>query len=175
MSLRLIPWAVAALAWAVAPSAAVAEIIFYSPLGAIGVGPSGPASAAITVEPHCCPTTAIAVSAEDVVEDNDFQWVLRGLDVPARGKIDRVTVCYAIAAATPGTTYISQTRLSETRRPNAASVRVDDPTDRAGPGAVCYNVDAGFRPRGAVTLHLKIVIGDPSDRITIGMIGVRLR
>jgi hypothetical protein len=164
---------VAALAWVVTPLAAGAETILYSPLGAVAVGPSGPASAAIAVEPYCCPATAIVVRAADIVEDNDFQYVLRGLDLPATGEIKRVTICYAIDAATPGTTYISQTRLSETRRPNTATVRLDDPTDRTGRPA-CYNVEAGFRPGGAVTLHLKIVIGDPSDQITIGMIRLRL-
>ena len=82
---------------AVSPLAAVAETIIYSPLGAIGVGPSGPASAAIAVGPYCCPATAIVVRAADIVEDNDFQDVLRGLDVPATGEIRRVT------SATPST------------------------------------------------------------------------
>jgi hypothetical protein len=168
--------AVAVALGAVAPSAALAENIVYSPLGAIAVVPSDRASPRVTVEPYCCPSTAIVVrvpAGAEIVKENDFQWVLRGLDVPA-GEIRRVTVCYAIDAATPGTTYISQTRLTETRRPNLATVRVDDPTDRTGPGSTCYNVETGFQPRGTVSLHLKIVIGDPSDTITIGMIRLRL-
>lgn len=174
MSRRLMLGVVAVLSWAVTPIAASAENLIYSPLGAIGVGPSGPASADVTVAPYCCPSTAIVVRAADVVEENDLQWVLLGLDVPATGRIRRVTVCYAIDAATPGTTYISQTRLTEMRRPNSATVRLDDPTDRTDLGPACYNVDTGFRPRGAVSLHLKIVIGDPDDEITIGMVKLRL-
>jgi hypothetical protein len=174
MSLRLMACTLAALSWAVAPITAVAEAIFYSPLGAIAVVPSDRVDARVTVEPHCCPSTAIVVRAAETVEENELQWVLLGLDVPATGEIKRVTVCYAIDAATPGTTYISQTRLTEMRRPDTATVRLDDPTDRTDPGPACYNVETGFRPRGAVSLHLKIVIGDPSDQITIGMIRVRL-
>lgn len=171
---RLMLGVVAALSWAMAPIAAFAENITYSPLGAIGVGPSGPASADIIVEPYCCPSTAIVVHAPDVVDENDLEWVLLGLDVPGNREITRVSVCYAIDAATPGTTYISQTRLTDMRRPDSALVRLDEPTNRTDPGPACYSVDTAFRPRGAVSLHLKVVIGDPGDEIRIGMIKLRL-
>ena len=72
--------------------------ITYSPLGAIGVGPSGPASADIIVEPYCCPSGRRSWSTPDVVDKNDLEWVLLRLDGPGNREITRVSVCYAIDA-----------------------------------------------------------------------------
>jgi hypothetical protein len=165
--------AAAGAVWAVAPLAASADDIFYSPLGGVAVGPDGP-SEDITVAPGCCPQTAIVVRAEGVVEENDDQWVLLGLDLPESDEIRRLGVCYAIDTADPGETYISQTRLTEMRRASSATVRLDNRTDRTDPGPDCYDVSTNFRPRGTVTLHLKVVFGDPSDEITIGAVRLRL-
>jgi hypothetical protein len=50
----------------------------YSPL----TGSPGATGTKIKTEPHCCPTTALLVKANQPVGENDFQWVTLGLTVP---------------------------------------------------------------------------------------------
>ena len=141
----------------------------YSPL----TGSPGAAGTKIKTEPHCCPTTALLVKAHQPVGENDFQWVTLGLTVPepnAGALISAVEVCYEIVAPKPDTAYISQTRLTDMTIPNAANVRLDDPTNRMPGRPNCYTVKAGFKPRGTVTLALKVVMSNVRDEIRLGMV-----
>jgi hypothetical protein len=160
----------ALLAALAAPAAAQTHSWTYSPLTAVGGGPSGPASSKIMVEPFCCPSTAIVVTSSTKVEEGDFQWVELGLPGPTGPEIASVEVCYSLKAAEPGTTYISQTRLTDMTTPDAAHVKMDDGTDRKDPGPTCSVSRAGFTPTGTVTLALKVVFGRAGDEIRIGMV-----
>jgi hypothetical protein len=163
-------WIPIVLVLLAAPAAAQPPAWTYSPLTAVGVGPSGPATAKIAVEPYCCPSTAVVVKASSPVAEGDFQWVNLGLTVPAGLEIPSVEVCYSLKSARQGGTYISQTRLTDMTTPDAAHVKMDDPTDRKDPGPVCYVSRAGFTSEGTVTLALKVVFADSRDEIRIGMV-----
>lgn len=154
----------------VAAPAAAQHSWTYSPLPAVGVGPSGPATAKIEVEPFCCPSTAIVVTAKAPVAEGDFQWVNLGLPGPIGPEIESAEVCYSLKTAEKGGTYISQTRLTDMTTPDAAHVRTDDATDRKAPGPTCYKIEVGFVPKGTVTLALKVVIGNAGDEIRVGMV-----
>jgi len=143
----------------------------YSPLGATANGPSGPATAMFTAGPHCCPSTAVVLTPGSVITDGDLQWMLLGLSWD-NTLVERLTVCYSIDSVKEGQTYISQTRLTVMRTPDAAFVMVDDGTDQTALGPLCYDVGAGFLPEGTLTLHLRVVFGDPHDRIMIGMVAL---
>lgn len=175
MKRTLSPWfavVLALVACAALPATLPAQPWTFSPLTAVGVGPSGPASAMITVEPYCCPSTAIVVKASKPVGEKDFQWVNLGLTWPADRGVEAVEVCYQIKAAEKLATYISQTRLTDMTTPDTAHVALDDPTDRKDPGPTCYRVKAGFTPKGTVTLALKVVIANTGDEIRVGMVKV---
>ena len=154
----------------VAACTSITEVV-QSPLGGIAVGAAGPRDAMIYVEPYCCPSTALEVRAKEVVSENQTQWVNLGFSVAREGSNKSVTgveVCYEIKSETPGQTYISQTRLTDMTIPNAAFVKLDDPTDRTDTAPQCYTVQAGYVPEGAVTLGLRVVFGDVDDSIVIG-------
>jgi hypothetical protein len=141
----------------------------YSPL----TGSPGAAGTKIKTEPHCCPTTALLIKANQPVGENDFQWVTLGLSVPESAggtNITGVEVCYEINAPRPDTVYISQTRLTDMTIPNAANVRLDDPTNRMPGRPTCYRVKAAFTPKGTVTLALKVVMSNVRDDIRLGMV-----
>ncbi|MCH9646601.1 MAG: hypothetical protein K0U98_00100 [Deltaproteobacteria bacterium] len=145
--------------------------VAQSPLGGIAGGPAGPRDAKISVEPHCCPSTALEIRAREVVGENSFQWVEFGFNVPAGRRmnpISGVEVCYEITSSLPGGTYISQTRLTDMTTPDAAHVKLDDGTDRKDLGPRCYVASGSFEPEGSVTLALKVVFENVSDRIIIG-------
>lgn len=152
------------------PASAQPHSWTYSPLTAVGGGPSGPATSKIEVEPFCCPSTAIVVTSSTKVADNDLQWVELGLPGPIGPQIESVEVCYSLKTAEPRTTYISQTRLTDMTTPDSAHVKMDDGTDRTDPGPTCYVSKAGFTPTGTVTLALRVVLGQPGDEIRIGMV-----
>ncbi|WP_339134872.1 MAG: hypothetical protein WGN25_16490 [Candidatus Electrothrix sp. GW3-4] len=164
---------VIALMMSAAGSATAEEVqsIVQSPLGGIAVGPSGPASAVIYTQPYCCPSTALEVRANSVVGENDFQWVNFGLSLPIENNmnaISEVEVCYQIISAQSGSTYISQTRLTDMSTPDAATVKLDDGTDRTDLGPQCYVTNGNITPEGTITLALKVVFGDTEDAIIIG-------
>jgi hypothetical protein len=150
-------------------SAATTVRATYSPLGATANGASGPGSAAFTAAPHCCPDTAVVLTPQRAIGDAEAQWMNLGLPWD-NGQITAVRVCYKVSTASPGGTYISQTRLTDMTVPTSASVVLDDGTNRAGTGGSCYNVSAAVTPQGALTLSLKVVFGSTGDRITIGMV-----
>ncbi|WP_339134870.1 MAG: hypothetical protein WGN25_16485 [Candidatus Electrothrix sp. GW3-4] len=157
----------------VVDSATAQEVqsVVRSPLGGIAVGPSGLATAVIHTRPYCCPSTALEVYTDEIVGEENLQWVLFGFSVPiekSMREISGVEVCYEIKSDLPGRTYISQTRLTDMSTPDAAYVQVDDSTDRTELGPQCYISNGHFKPDGSVALHLKVVFGDPDDTITIG-------
>jgi hypothetical protein len=153
---------------------AYAESIWFSPLTAIPVGPAGPPSDLI-VTPYCCPSTAIKVTASQMVTDNDSQWVLIGLTAQENKAIKAVQVCYQVDTSSPGSTFISQVRLTKMTGPGEALVIHDDSTDLIATNATCYTSNT-VKPKpkvsGAITLGLKMVFGSTSDKIRIG--GVKL-
>jgi hypothetical protein len=150
-------------------SAATAVQTTYSPLGATANGPSGPVSAAFVAGPSCCPDTAVVLTPRRVIGEGDFQWMNLGL--PWDGaRVTSVRICYRVNTTTPGATYISQTRISDTTTPTSASVRLDDATDRNSATGTCYSVSTNFTPTGTLTLELKVVFGSGGDQISIGMV-----
>lgn len=154
---------------------AQAENIWFSPLTAIAVGPAGPPSD-LDVAPFCCPSTAIKVTASKLVAENSFQWVLIGLTTQEKKVIKGVEVCYQVHTTQPGSTYISQVRLTQTTKPDSALVIHDDATDLVSTDPVCYTSYApkSSKPKvnGDITLGLKIVIGNQGDEIRVG--GIKL-
>jgi hypothetical protein len=143
----------------------------YSPLGATANGVSGPATAEFDVAPFCCPSDALELTPRTVIPDTDSQWVVLGLpwDNP---NVTSVRVCYAVRTSAPGTTYISQTRLSTMTTPNSAGVVLDNGTNRTSTTATCYTVKVSFTPTGTLNLELRVVFGSTADRITIGMVAL---
>jgi hypothetical protein len=142
----------------------------YSPLGATANGASGPSSAMFSVAPFCCPSTAVELTPNAVISDADTQWLQLGLpyDNP---NVTGVRVCYAVRTATPGSTYITQTRLTTMTVPTSATVVLDDIGNHSSTGS-CYTVKVSFTPTGALTLGLRVVFGSVNDRITIGMVAL---
>jgi hypothetical protein len=139
---------------------------WYSPLGAVAVGPAGPPSM-LVVGPHSGPSTALRVTAVDAVRESDFQWVILGLAVPAV-TIVGVQLCYKVETASPGSTYVSQIRLSQMTTPDSALVVHDDGTNLTATSPTCYTSKANVKVAGTITLALKMVFGNTADLIRIG-------
>ena len=144
---------------------------WYSPLGAIAVGPAGPPSK-LVVGPHSSPSTVLKVTATVLVGESDFQWVLIGLAVPS-AKITAVSICYKVETAKPGSTYISQVRLTKTTLPDSALVVHDDPTNLTSTTSTCYVKPCSVQVDGTITLALKMVFGNTADVIRVG--GIELK
>ena len=151
---------------------AQAESIWFSPLTAIPEDPTGGRSLVLGVEPY---GDAIEISATEPVAEGDNKWVVLGLTTQANKAIKGVQVCYEIITASPGSTYISQVRLSTMTTPDFSTVIHDDGTNLTSTAATCYTSNtAKNKPKvgGTTTLSLKMVFGNASDKITIG--GVKL-
>lgn len=146
-----------------------AQTQFFSPLSAVPVGPNGPASNKVKVSAFCCPSTALEISTNVPVGENDFQWINIPLDGLNAGMIARLMVCYQVQGA--GGSYISQVRLTEMMAPNSASVKVDDGTDLNSTVPTCYATKAAYNVGGTTTLALKVVMR-PGDKIIIGGISI---
>ena len=145
--------------------------VVQSPLVGVAGGPAGPRDAKINAKPYCCPSTALEVNAKEVVTENSSQWVEFGFSVPIvrnMKPISGVEVCYEIKSKVPGRTYISETRLTDMTVPNVALVKFDDVTDRKELGPKCYLSKGGFRPKGSVSLALRVIFGNIDDAILIG-------
>ena len=143
----------------------------YSPITATANGPSGPVTAKIEVQPHCCPSTALLVTAKSPALESDYQWVKLGLSVPsgpAASKVTGIEVCYEIETSQPGSTYISQTRITEMTTPDRAVVRLDEPTNRTDVGPKCYLTPTSIVANGSLSLNLKVVFGNANDKIMLG-------
>lgn len=153
---------------------ACAYDIYYSPLTAFTVDASGPSSM-LKVEPGHAPgsRTALLVSANQVVAEKDSQWILLTLSVP-EVTIQGVKVCYKVDAQQPGSTYISEIRLTEMKTPDFAAVLHDDGTDLTSIKPTCYSTSIREDFEGTVTLELKMVFGNTQDRIRIGAIELDL-
>jgi len=164
-----------ALLFLIAGSAHAAADYWFSPLTAVAVGPAGPPSV-LSVSPLVPgPSTAIMVTSDQIVEENDFQWVLLGLTLPsgASGKIKYVKICYQVETSSSGT-YISQVRLTKMTTPDVAIVIHDDPTDLTETVPTCYESSVKKKKvSGTITLALKMVFASTDDVIRIG--GVKLR
>ncbi|HOY16101.1 MAG TPA: hypothetical protein PLC89_02365 [Haliscomenobacter sp.] len=154
---------------AVATQFLMAQTQFFSPLGAVPVGPNGPASNKVKVSAYCCPSTALEITTNVPVGENDFQWINIPLDGLNAGLIGKLVVCYQIQGG--GGSYISQLRLTEMMAPNAAAVKVDDPTDLNSAAPTCFSTKAAYVVNGTTTLAIKVVMR-PGDKIIIGGITV---
>lgn len=154
---------------AISASFTFAQTQFFSPLSAVPVGPNGPAGNKVKVSAYCCPSTALEISTNQPVAENDFQWINIPLDGLNAGVIARLTVCYQVQGN--GGSYISQVRLTEMMAPNAAAVKVDDGTDLKSTVPTCYTTKAAYAVNGTTTLALKVVMR-PGDKIIIGGITV---
>lgn len=151
---------------------AQAENIWFSPLTAIPEDPTGARSLVLGVAPY---GDAIEVTATEPVAEGDNKWVVLGLTTQANKAIKGVQVCYQVITNSPGSTYISQVKLTTMTTPDFSPVIHDDPTDLTSTTATCYTSNiAKHKPKvgGTTTLSLKMVFGSAGDKITIG--GVKL-
>lgn len=145
---------------------------WYSPLAAIAGGPAGPPST-VTVGPHCCPSTALKITSNQVVADNDLQWVEFLLAVPDV-TIKGVKIYYQVKTGSAGSTYISQVRLTRMTNPDKALVIHDDGNNLTSTSVTSYTSPTNMKVEGTITLALRIVIGNPGDSILIGGIMLML-
>lgn len=138
----------------------------YSPITAT-VSPT--LHATIKVEQAVSPPQALLVTAR---EPGRLEFVNVDLPLPqgkAAPKVTGVEVCYQIETSNPGSTYITQTRLTEMTTPNQAPILLDDPTDRTAIGPTCYQVkNLSLSPRGSLVLGLGVMFGSTDDKILIG-------
>jgi len=140
---------------------------WYSPLTAVPVGPAGPPSM-LSVSPLSPgPSTALKVTAVSPVSENDFQWVLLGLAVPSV-TVKGIKTCYQVQTSSPGSTYISQVRLTRMTTPDTALVVHDDPANLTATSPTCSTSPANVKVEGTITLEMKMVFGSASDIIRIG-------
>jgi hypothetical protein len=144
----------------------LAEFIYASPLPAVVESNS-----VLSVEPDCCPSTSLEVTASEVVAEGDFEWVIIPLTVLDED-FRQVRICYEVDTPSPGRTYISQVRLTRMNFPDSALVLHDDPANLVSDAPTCYNsrISPLFEANGTITLGLKMVFGSASDRIKIGAI-----
>lgn len=140
---------------------------WYSPLTAVPVGPAGPPSM-LSVSPMSPgPSTALKVTAASPVSENDFQWVLLGLAVPSV-TVKGIKTCYQVQTSSPGSTYISQVRLTRMTTPDTALVIHDDPANLTATSPTCSTSPANVKVEGTITFEMKMVFGSASDIIRIG-------
>ena len=144
---------------------------YFSPLNAIPVGPNGVATNKASVRPYCCPSTAIEITSNIPISNNDLQWILIPLNGILEGRISAVTVCYQILGKTTAS-FISQVRLTEMSVPNSATVRLDDPSHLSSHAPTCYTSKTNnYTVTGTTTLELRIALA-PGEKILIGGITI---
>ena len=142
-------------------------------LFSIGVGgPSGESrNLKIYLQRYCCPLTSLEVRAKEPVSENNSQWVhFYSFSISNQQDINSISgveVCYEIKSNVPGQTYISQTRLTESGKPYAKDVQLNDETDQKEIGPKCYVAKGNFKPEGHVSLRLRVVFGNVDDSIII--------
>lgn len=133
-------------------------------------GGSGPASARFTATPSSV-LPAVVLTPQQVITDTDTQWV--HIPLPwDNADVTQLQVCYQIVSATTGTTFVTQTRLTQMTLPNSAGIIVDNTSNRTQLGPICYAISTSFVPSGALTLGLRVVFGSTSDRIVLGQISL---
>ena len=138
----------------------------YSPITAT-VSPT--LHATIRVEQAVSPPQALLVTA---TEPGRLEFVNVDLPLPqgtAAQEVTGVEVCYQIETSNPGSTYITQTRLTEMSTPDQAPLLLDDPVHRTALGPTCYQVtNFSLSPRGSLVLGLGVMFGSTDDKILIG-------
>jgi hypothetical protein len=144
---------------------------WYSPLTAVPVGPAGPPSMLSVSPVSPGPSEALKVTAASPVSENDFQWVLLGLAVPPV-TVKGIKTCYQVQTSSPGSTYISQVRLTHMTTPDSALVIHDDPANLAATSPTCSTSPSNVKVEGTITLRMKMVFGSSNDVVRIG--GVEL-
>jgi hypothetical protein len=104
----------------------------------------------------------------------DLKWISLGLRVPTRHEVVAVSIGYRLSNAR---SFISQVRLVEMRTPERAVVRHDDGTDLLSTEPATYRSEltGGYRPDGAVSLHLRLRFQDTADVISLGAVGLEVR
>jgi len=151
---------------------AEAKSYWYSPLTAIAhAGAGHPLK--ISISQHHSPPAAVRITADEIVVDGDPQWIRLGLTVPS-GTLKPLKLCYQVITDSPGTTYISQVRLTKMTTPDVAIVIHDDDTNLMDTSPTCYKSLIDDRKvTGTITLALRVVFGSTSDMILIG--GIKLK
>lgn len=171
MESRILRWA-SLVAVILAATGCAITTMNYSPRSATAdaAGPGVPVL--ITVDSYLRPNTAIVVRAKQPIGESDHvQWVQLDLPVPTGAAARRITgveVCYQINTASPGATYITQTRLTEMTTPDQAPIRLDDATNRTDRGPACYAVATSISPVGSIVLHIRVIFGNTKDEIVLG-------
>lgn len=146
-------------------------ILWFSPLGLMHAPTSPSDVARVRIVPHGAPNTAVRLTAAVPITDPSLEWVQLALPMPAM-LIRDIKLHYAVTSAMPGRTYLSQTRLTVMTMPNAAQVRFDDPTNLTSTTPTAYSRACQVSVDGALTLSLRVVIGDPADQILLGAIAL---
>jgi hypothetical protein len=163
---KLIGWFALLLLPAITMGCSSIRTMTYSPITAT-VSPT--LHATIKVEQAVSPPQALLVTAREI---GRLEFVNVDLPLPqgtAAPQLTGVEVCYQIETSNPGSTYITQTRLTEMTTPNQAPILLDDPTDRTALGPTCYQVsNLSLSPRGSLVLGLGVMFGSTDDKILIG-------
>jgi len=143
---------------------------WYSPLTAV-VGTTG--LAVISVAPDDTTPEAMKVTADIPVGAADDRWILIGLPAGGQKNMKALEICYQITATTEALTYIDTVKLTKMTTPDTPSDLFEYTTDLNSADPVCQRLDTNPKKlSGAVTLKLKVVLGDAADSIKIG--GIRL-
>jgi hypothetical protein len=82
--------------------------------------------------------------------------------------------CRKVKTGSPGSTYISQVRLTRMTNPDKALVILDDGNNLTSTSVTSYTSTTNTKVEGTITLALRIVIGSPGDSILIGGIMLML-
>lgn len=99
------------------------------------------------------------------------RWVQLPLTVPSTVTVTGVRLCYKVSnSASP----LSQIRINEMTTPDAATVRMDDPTDRTSTTSECVVASAPFpfAAGGTLTLLLRIDVTNIAHTVKIGGVGI---
>ena len=140
------------------PAAALEYPIWHSPRDL------GPISSGIEVA-HGNPSTSSDIS----FTSTGSKWIQMSLTLPSTVTVKGVELCYQVSdAATP----LSQIRITEMTTPDAASVRMDDPTDRTSTTPECVVSSATINFDGTLTLVLLIDVANTDHTVEIGGVGI---
>ena len=99
------------------------------------------------------------------------KWIELGLTLPPHIEITAVRVCYQL---TNKSSFISQIRLIEMQTPGRALIRHEDPKDLRSTDSTCYvsELHEPCKPKGAVTLALRLDFHRGTDKIILGSVGI---
>ena len=143
------------------PNATRGKMTWYSPHEWI----TGEPSLNVSYPQFAHPDTAITSAQQGA-----GRWVYLSLPLPSGTKVDAVTVCYDLDEPT---TFISQTRLTDMKTPDFATVVFDDPTDQTSTTPTCYSLKTKVVTQNGLALQLLLDIkGDNKAAIHLGSVGV---